>query len=220
MLFMVPGALAFDWSRPYVGGVVGVVSSTGSIDWLFENDGFVYTETGTFDFSGIGLLAGVTSGINYMLGDDMVVGIEGDASVAWMHNTGIDDESYYYGEFDERLEALLTLRGRFGRLSDDRKTLFYGTAGLAAGQVSASAYLEDSTQWDDYEAAEMSGLVFGVIGGVGIEHAIKDDTTVKAEVLGYILGSLDGTGYAGKGDSTATYSPSGIIFRTGINFHF
>jgi hypothetical protein len=66
----------------------------------------------------------------------------------------------------------------------------------------------------------MSGFVFGVIGGVGVEHVIKEDLTVKAEVLAYALGSLDGTGYAGKGESSATYNPSGIIFRTGINFHF
>jgi opacity protein-like surface antigen len=219
MLFMVPGAQAFDWDRSYVGGVVGVVSSTGSIDWLFDNDFFEYTETGTFNFSGIGLLAGVTSGINYTLGDNLVVGVEGDTSIAWMHNSGVDDEDYYYGEFDERLEALLTLRGRIGKLTDDQKTLFYSTAGLAVGLVSASAYLEDDTP-GVYEAAEISGLAIGVIGGVGVEHAIKEDVTVKAELLGYILGSLDGTGYAGKGESSATYNPSGIIFRTGINFHF
>lgn len=105
-------------------------------------------------------------------------------------------------------------------LTNDQKTLFYVTGGLAGGNVKASAYLEDFLVDDPPTPALMSGFVVGVIGGVGIEHVIKDDLTAKAEVLAYRLGSLSGTGYAGKGESTATYNPSGIIFRTGINFHF
>lgn len=220
MLFMVPGAQAFDWDRPYVGGVVGVVVSTGSIDWSFNNDYFEYTRSGTFDFSGIGLLAGVTSGINFRLDNNMVVGVEGDASIVWLKGSGTIAEDQYDGEFEAELNSLLTLRGRLGVLSDDEDTLFFVTGGVAGGQASASAYLANWGVFDDPEAAAMSGFVFGLIGGVGVEHAITDDVTVKGEVLGYVLGSLSGTGFAGKGDSSATYNPSGIIFRTGVNFHF
>jgi len=220
VMFLVPGAQAFDWNGPYVGGVVGVVKSTGSIDWWFENEESGDL-SGTFEFDGLGALAGVTSGINFRLDDRFVVGIEGDASVAWLKGSGTDEEDFdYYGEFEEELQSLLTLRGRLGVLTDDQNTLFYLTAGLAGGNVRASAYLEDFFSQFEPSAAEMSGFVIGVIGGVGVEHAVKEDLTVKAEVLAYRLGSLSGEGYAGKGESTATYNPSGIIFRTGINFHF
>lgn len=218
MLFMVPGAQAFDWNGPYVGGVVGVVKSTGSIDWSFYNI-FEGDTDGTYEFDGLGAMAGVTVGINYKLDEKFVVGIEGDASLVWLKNSGIDDD-FYYGEFEEDLQSLLTLRGRFGVLSGDQNTLFYVTGGLAGGNVKASAYLEDFDPEFEPSAATMSGFVIGVIGGIGVEHVIKEDLTVKAEVLAYSLGSLDGTGYAGKGESSATYNPSGIIFRTGINFHF
>jgi len=221
MLFMVPGAQAFDWNGPYVGGVVGVVKSTGSIDWSYF-DGYeeIY---GTFEFDGLGALAGVTAGFNYILDDKFLVGIEGDASIAWLKSSGTDEvELWYSAEFEEELQSLLTLRGRFGVLTDDQQTLFFVTGGLAGGNVKASALVQDYLgDPETTTAATMSGFVFGVIGGVGVEHVIKEDLTVKAEVLAYALGSLDGTGYAGKGDSmSATYSPSGIIFRTGINFHF
>lgn len=221
MLFMVPGAAqAFDWNGPYVGGVIGVVKSTGDIEWTFNNEFFGDT-TGTFNFDGLGLLAGVTAGINYKLDDKFVVGIEGDASLAWLKSSGTDEtEEFYYGEFEEELQSLLTLRGRFGVLTDDQKTLFFVTGGLAGGNVKASAYLEDFDGEGPTSAAVMSGFVIGVIGGIGIEHVVKEDLTVKAELLAYRLGSLDGTGFAGKGESNATYNPSGIIFRTGVNFHF
>lgn len=57
VMFLVPGALAFDWNGPYIGGLTGVVKSTGSIDWSFSSD-FLGTTTGAFDFDGLGLLAG------------------------------------------------------------------------------------------------------------------------------------------------------------------
>ncbi len=222
MLFLVPGAQAFDWDGPYVGGVVGVVNSTGTIDWTFSNFEFPGDPvTGTFEFSGLGALAGVTAGINFRLDDKLLVGIEGDASAAWLKNSGsIGEGEFFVGEFEEELRSLLTLRGRFGVLTNNDNTLFYVTGGLAGGNVKASAFLADEFSEDEPEAASMSGFVVGIIGGVGVEHAIKQNLTVKAEVLGYSLGSLDGTGYAGKGDSTATYNPAGIILRTGINFHF
>lgn len=215
MLFLVPGAQAFDWNGPYVGGVVGVVKSTGNIEWD------VGTYDGVWEFEGVGLLAGVTSGINFRLEGNMVVGIEGDASIAWMRNTG--SESYEFAfdaEYEEELHSLLTLRGRFGLLSDDENTLFFVTGGVAGGQVSASALIEEYLPIDDAEAAEMSGFAIGAIGGIGVEHVIQEDLTVKGEVLAYVLGPLSGDGYSGKGDSTATYNPSGVILRTGINFHF
>jgi opacity protein-like surface antigen len=221
MLFLVPGAAqAFDWDGKYVGGVVGVIKSTGTFDWDLYNDFFTTHDSGTFEFSGLGVMAGVTSGINFHLDDKFVVGIEGDASLVWLRNSGSIDGDEYYGEFEEELNALLTLRGRAGVLSDDEETYFYVTGGLAAGDVNASAYLSSDGVFDDPEAVTVSGWVFGLIGGIGVEHAIKEDMTVKAEILGYALGSLDGSGFAGKGDSFGTYHPAGIILRTGINFHF
>lgn len=221
MLFLVPGAAqAFDWDGKYVGGVAGVIISTGSFDWDIYNDYFTTHDSGTFQFSGLGFMGGVTSGINFRLDDKFVVGIEGDASLVWLKNSGEIDGNNYYGELEEELNALLTLRGRAGVLSDDKDTYFYATGGVAAGNVSASAYLSSDGVFDDPEAVTVSGWVLGLIGGVGVEHAINEDTTVKAEILGYALGSLDGSGFAGKGDSFGTYRPAGIILRTGINYHF
>src|SRR5690348_4999791 len=102
MLFLVPGAQAFDWTRPYIGGVVGVVKSTGSIDWSFFNGEFQEDTDGRFNFSGWGAMAGVTSGINFRLDDKLVVGIEGDASLAWLKSSGTDYLAFYYdNEFEE-----------------------------------------------------------------------------------------------------------------------
>lgn len=218
LLFIVPGAQAFDWNGPYAGGVVGVVKSTGTMDWSYLGEFEVID--GVYKFDGLGALAGVTAGFNYTLNDTFVVGIEGDASVAWLKSSGTFDEIPTFGEFEEELQSLLTLRSRLGILSDDKNTLFFVTAGLAGGNVKASAHIEAFGGLGPLSAAQMSGFVVGVVGGVGVEHAIKEDLTVKAEVLVYSLGSLDGSGFSGKGPSAATYNPSGVIFRTGINFHF
>ncbi|MGN6486987.1 MAG: outer membrane protein [Devosia sp.] len=222
VIFLVPGAQAFDWNGRYVGGVVSIVKSTGSIDWSFD-DLLGEAASGTFSFDGVGALAGLTAGFNYRLDDKLVIGIEGDASVAFLKDSGTEDGGFWTAEFEEELQSLLTLRGRLGVLTNDTNTLFYVTGGLAGGQVKASALLVDEFPLDEEEeptAARMSGFVVGIIGGIGVEHAIRDNLTVKAEVLGYTLGSLSGDGFAGKGDSTATYHPSGFIFRTGLNFHF
>jgi len=216
-LFLVPGAQAFDWDGPYVGGVIGVVKSTGEIDWNVFDSGDFYPYT--FEFDGTGLLIGVTSGINFTLDDKYVVGIEGDASLAFLKSEGVFDD-FDYGEFEEELHSLLTLRGRAGVLSDDKDTYFFVTGGLAGGHVTANAYIEASEGGGEIEPIALSGFVFGVIGGVGVEHAITEDITVKGEILAYKLGSLSGSGYAGKGEANAVYQPSGFILRTGINFHF
>lgn len=218
-LFLVPGAQGFDWNKPYIGGVIGVVKSTGVIDWgVFDPVEEAYYPY-TFEFDGAGLLIGVTSGINYTLDDKYVVGIEGDASLAFLKGEGVFDGDDY-GEFEEELHSLLTLRGRAGVLSDDKDTYFFVTGGLAGGHVTANAYVEAFGGEGESDVISLSGFVVGVIGGVGVEHAITDDLTVKGEILAYKLGSLSGSGYAGKGDADANYKPGGFILRTGINFHF
>jgi opacity protein-like surface antigen len=220
VMFLVPGAQAFDWNGHYVGGVVGVVNSTGSIDWSFENEEFDDGATGTHTFDGLGALGGLTAGFNYRLDDKLVIGIEGDASLVLLKDSASETGEFWTAEFEEELQSLLTLRGRLGVLTNDTNTLFYVTGGVAGGQVKASARVIDEDGDGPVSPATMSGFVVGIIGGVGVEHAIRDDLTVKAEVLGYTLGSLSGSGTTGKGDLEATYNPSGVIFRTGINFHF
>lgn len=219
VIFLVPGAQAFDWNGRYVGGVVGIVKSTGSIDFEYFP---IAGGPDSIEFDGIGGLAGITWGFNYKLSDKMVVGVEADASVASLKSSASGsnfDFPPWIGEFEETLESLLTLRGRLGALSPDGNTLFYATAGLAGGQVTLRSFIDNGIGPEPI-AATTSGFAIGLIGGVGIEHAIKDDLTVKAEILAYQLGSLSGIGDIGKGEFEATHNPSGIIFRTGLNFHF
>ena len=97
--------------------------------------------------------------------------------------------------------------------------MIYATGGLAVGGVdnSVTNLLHNG---DDRSA---SGTQAGWVVGAGVEAAVADNITVKAEYLYTDLGSTDytfsNTAYPGQ-DVTASVHPTASILRAGLNFKF
>jgi outer membrane immunogenic protein len=160
---------------------------------------------------GIVPLGGANIGYNWQTGM-FVFGLEADGSVTHVEGTISGTEGV---ETDFALDNLLTLRARAGLAVD--RTLFFATAGIAMGQSTLN------TSYSDPSKNEASGtakqLMAGLIGGIGVEHAVTDKFSVKLEAKVYDLGtaSVQATGDI---DYTATAHHAGVIVTTGINVHF
>lgn len=207
-LFLIPavafGQSAYDWTGAYVGASLGVVATTSDL----EADG------NELSFATKGGLAGLTAGYNVQL-ENFVVGIEADGSLTTVDGTNTNLIPFAGG--DERLESLLTLRGRFGVTNGP--VLAYATLGLAGGQASYTANVSDLGKGTPVPATA-SGFVTGVVAGAGVEVAVNDNLSVKTEGLMYQMSPLTASGDTGKGSFDSEYKPSGLVVRTGVNFHF
>lgn len=184
---------AFDWSGFYVGAHAGWASGSVLADPIDAPD----------ETTATGWLLGVQAGANAQF-DTFVLGVEGD--IAWTNITNEDEilpAGAPFGLTD--VNWLGSLRGRAGVAFD--QVLLYATAGVAGAGVT----------FDDLDGGDPAsdGTHFGWTAGVGVEVAVTENVSVKAEYLYYDLGAVtynDGT-------------PDDVSFnlhtiKAGVNFHF
>lgn len=212
IMFLVPGIASgqsdFDWDGFYAGISGGMASGSGSLEVTY----LAPPTTNTLELTGLGGLLTATVGYNVQNGV-IVVGGEADASALNL-NEGFEDS---YADIDAALDSLLTLRGRLGVAGG--RFLFYGTAGLALGQARFNANLDDPIGGPVTDASA-SGWVAGGVAGMGLEVAVNDNVSLKAEGMVYRLSELNGSGDDGKYLYDASYKPAGVVLRGGANFHF
>lgn len=189
---------AMDWSGAYAGLLAGTVNTDSTID---------FSDISPATLDGRGTFWGLTAGYNVQSGV-VVYGMEADAA-----KVGLNDQ----GSYTEGLDSLLSLRGRIG-LTDGRM-LYYGTAGIGGGQANFSTFRDEGYSTTP-TAALGSGFVAGPVLGAGVEYTLTDNLTLKTEGLAYQFAELSGTGDNGKGPYDADYTPSGMVLRGGVNFHF
>ena len=184
---------ATNWSGFYIGAMGGYGS---------ENTSDPFAIKGGF--------AGGTVGYNWQFGQ-FVAGIEADGAWADINNSvtqafpGVGTISA-----SAKLDALATVRGRFGVAFD--QVLLYGTAGLALADAKLGASAAGLNLSD-------SQTLTGWTAGAGIEWMFMPRWSVKAE---YLYRSFGGqTFFAAQlppGISTGTLNiNSGQV---GINYHF
>lgn len=186
-------ASAFDWSGFYVGAHAGWASGSVLVDPLDAPD----------ESTAVGWLLGVQAGANAQF-DTFVLGIEGD--IAWSNITNEDDVTCgaLCGLVD--VNWLASLRGRAGVTFD--QVLLYATAGVAGAGV-------DYTDLDVGPTPTLSDTHFGWTAGLGVEVAVTENVSVKAEYAYYDFGAV-------------TYNigtPDDVSFnlhtiKAGVNFHF
>lgn len=113
------------------------------------------------------------------------------------------------GDCNVSIDALLTVRGRYGMLVAPQM-LVYGAAGLAVGRVVGG--IENSEQQGSRNTAT------GYTVGLGVEHMVSDRMTVFGEANFVDLGTLEfGTdGGSEAFDGTGDFS----TIRAGVNFRF
>lgn len=187
------------WDGYYVGMKAGYVQ--GVARWT-DNLGFT-----TGDFSGAGVVLGITAGRNWQQGR-WVYGVEGDLSLAELLASS---SAFTCFPLDCRtsLTGLATLRGRAGYLVTP-EILFFGTGGLAIGKFTHGNVLFDS--------AKNTGT--GFVLGAGVEAKVAPRWTVKAE---YLFARLNGGetcpfGLCIIGVENDRFDAH--IFRLGLNWHF
>ncbi|KQT23024.1 MAG: outer membrane protein [Bradyrhizobium sp.] len=167
---------AYSWAGPYLGGNIGY--EWGSVD--------------NNPTKPSGFVGGVQAGYNFQNGP-WVFGVEGDIQAA-----GADD-TFAPWKFSNPWFG--TLRGRAGYAFSN--VLFYGTAGLAFGELRGQTF-----GWAE------SHTTAGWTIGAGAEVGLASNWSVKLEYL-YI--DLSTSQFAITGVSNG-YSAS--VVRAGVNYHF
>lgn len=213
VMFLVPGlaqAQTYDWTGFYAGIGLGGAQSKSTLE--YDYPGTAYSlPTGPIDFRGGGSSANVDIGFQGQAGV-VVYGLEADANILSFKGA-LSGDDY---SADEKITALLSLRGRLGYAAE--RVLIYGTAGLAAGQASFGTDVGKGET-----PASDKGIVSGTVLGAGVEYALTDKLSVRMQGKVYDLSTLSGVGDAGKGTSDpfeATYKPRPVLFEAGINAHF
>jgi outer membrane immunogenic protein len=167
---------AYSWAGPYLGGNIGY--QWGSVD--------------NNPTKPSGFVGGVQAGYNFQNGP-WVFGVEGDIQAA-----GADD-TFAPWKFSNPWFG--TLRGRAGYTFSN--VLFYGTAGLAFGELRAQTF-----GWTE------SHTTAGWTIGAGAEVGLAPNWSAKLEYL-YI--DLSTSQFAITGVSNG-YSAS--VVRAGVNYRF
>ncbi|MBS0531360.1 MAG: porin family protein [Proteobacteria bacterium] len=160
---------AFSWTGLYIGGQVGY--SWGR-DHLTEY--FTATNAPTnFEklYSPNGVVGGIYGGGNYQVGNT-VLGLEADFEGA--NVTGGWTDALVGGEGTTKLSWQGSVRGRLGYAAD--KVLFYGTGGLAFGNVSHTY-----TNLFTGVAETTSNVRTGWTAGGGIEYAVTSNVLARVE---------------------------------------
>jgi outer membrane immunogenic protein len=207
------GAFAADlpgrMNAPYY-PVPPIFSWTGF--YIGANGGFGFGH-GTFgggpDFGNqSGGLAGFTAGYNFQSGP-LVVGIEADldfGSIAGSNSPAF--ATYTSGN----VTGEGSLRARFGYAMD--RALFYVTGGYTGANMRGS--LAD-TGGNPNLFCNQSNYLNGYVVGLGLEYAVTNNLSVKAEYLYSYYGSANYFG--GTRDSVSAGTNFSNI-RAGVNYHF
>ena len=204
----------FDWDRFYGGVFIGY----GFGDVVITNDVPIAFFDQTLNINGA--LAGLTLGKNFRVDDSLVFGVEGD--IAWADMSGsaedlVTGDGTLYAS--ARISSIATLRGRVGiPMGEGDEVLPFLTGGIAAGHMEVSARGEDSAD----PLATASGWTYGFTVGGGLEIAVAEDVTLKAEYLYTdFFGSLGASPIDSNGGGTATFDfTANHLLRVGINAHF
>jgi outer membrane immunogenic protein len=232
-VYKAPPPVAFySWTGFYIGANVGY-------GWGKTNDDVSYLpDPGSFGaapFSSSaslkGVLGGVQLGYNWQF-QQVVFGLEADIDAAGIkgdpytqplaNNAGVPNPTWFQSAHQE-VDWLGTVRARLGFTPVDR-ALFYVTGGLAYGQVKTNSHTafdpNPPTQYFESNSVWKAGWTVGA----GVEWAVFDNWTAKAEYLHYDLGSQDlvANPAAPNGPFAVTnhWTTRGDLVRVGLNYRF
>jgi outer membrane immunogenic protein len=183
-------ATAYNWSGFYLGANGG--GAWGTSNW---------DSAGSFNLSGA--LIGGTAGFNWQTGH-VVLGLEGDVDWSSLHG---GTTTLCPAGCNTNNEWLATVRGRAGYAFD--RFLPYVTGGLAVGDIRAST--------PGFAGANQTNAGWTV--GGGLEYALTNNWTAKAEYLHVDLGNLNCGFSCGVAPGNSVSVRSDVV-RGGLNFRF
>jgi outer membrane immunogenic protein len=176
----------FSWTGLYVGAQVGY--GWGTTDTKFGPlAGF--NQTSSYDING--WVGGGHAGYNWQV-QNLVFGIETDIEASSIGGSGRGSLGLPH---NTDINWIGSTRGRLGIAYD--RTLFYGTAGWAYGDVNINRGI-----------ANFSDVRSGWTAGAGVEHAISDRMTMRLEYR-----------YTDLGSSSFSNTPLNAIDNSDVTFH-
>jgi outer membrane immunogenic protein len=163
----------------------------------YDDTGYPYSYAYSSKRNASSATLGAAAGYNHQVGN-IVAGLEADYNFA--KATYDTSEVASVGSFG-------TFRGRLGYAID--RTMIFATAGVAVTQLSGrygyASYNEFSSSW---------------VAGGGVEYALTNMLTVKAEALYADFGSAGDNKTVGLVTAEAKAETSAVIGRMGMNFKF
>lgn len=168
---------SFTWTGFYIGANVGY--GWGSADTNTPFYDYIYTA----DVDPSGWFGGGQVGYNYQFENNVVLGVEADIEFG-----SLTDSVYFNDYFDiygtSKVDYFGTARVRLGYAIDHFLPYITGGLAWAHNEVRATVFDGDVA----YSGSDDTTSIGWTIGG-GVEYAITDNWTVKAEYLYADLGS-------------------------------
>jgi outer membrane immunogenic protein len=204
----------FTWTGLYVGLNAGGAHSTSK-----ATDVDYYDFGGTRETTKNGFTGGAQIGYNWQAGA-FVMGLEADINGLQNSTHEIDR----YNSVRAKSTYFGTVRGRAGVAVD--RALLYVTGGVAYGKVNNGygTYCDfDCNTFNGYAGNFVSNKNrFGWTVGAGVEYALTQNISMKAEALYVDLGS--NTAYCGDCGTPADYrckfENTATVGRIGLNYKF
>jgi len=192
----------FSWTGFYIGGNVGYGWGNSTFDYTPWASATYSYDLGSAD----GFFGGLQAGYNYQFANNVVVGLEADLEFADMGSDNVLFAGPIPGVLAaQSLDTFGTIRARLGYAMD--RFLPYLTGGAAWANTSYTGpygWTSDSTNW-------------GWTIGAGVEYAITNNWTVKAE---YLYMDFAGENYTfSNGDKIETGFDMSTI-KAGVNYKF
>jgi outer membrane immunogenic protein len=213
-----PPPAAWSWTGFYLGGNAGYTWGHSNYSLNYANTGLGvppdFSDTfppiqatpraaGTGSLSPNGAIGGVQAGYNVQF-NQVVLGVEADFSVSGLGQSSTLNTAFpsgfanIFSGFPITVNTsiqnpwLMTLRPRLGWAMD--RSLFYVTGGLAVGQVKFSQVNEwQSSLGTVVDMAAINRTKTGWTVGGGLEQALNNNWSVRAEYLYTDLGSVSST---------------------------
>ncbi|MCX5572197.1 outer membrane protein [Kaistia nematophila] len=181
-----PPAPAFSWTGVYIGAHGGYAWSD-------------FTSEPTDAYGGVkpdGWFGGAQGGFNYQFSNNIVLGIEADASFGDQKDgistlLGDPTENAFALDYSTKIESFGTVRARAGYAFD--RFLPYVTGGLAWANAELDFHQQitaDGNVVVDNSASDKQTFT-GWALGAGLEYAVTNHVTAKVEYLYADLGSKD-----------------------------
>jgi outer membrane immunogenic protein len=212
-----PPPPVWTWTGIYFGLDAGYGAVTPN-DPLTVTNNFGSTTTFPTTLHPTGAFAGAEIGANYQF-NFLVVGLEADAqaaNISGAYNNVFDTPGGNIASRSMSVNAFGTLRGRIGLALGP--ALLYGTGGFADTNIS------NFWQINSVATAQQTTNKTGSVWGGGVEFALGNGNSVKAEYQYFNIGSFAAT--------VPVIPPNGVIitgspvrndfqtFRIGINHNF
>lgn len=242
----------YSWSGFYIGGNIGGGFGTADTDFNVAPVTVTTNIFGTFTVPGSagskstnldGIIGGGQIGYNWQYSPNWVLGLEADIQASGQKGSGQFADSFGFtlpgpvpvtgtrtADYEAKITWFGTVRGRIGYAWD--RWMLYATGGLAYGEVKleGTSTINGTVGGAPFSVGKTIGHSETNIGwtvGAGIEGALVDHWTWRAEYLYMDLGSIDDLDAVVNPTATATGGQTiththftNNIVRVGLNYKF